>query len=76
MKDVEIFTGPGCRYCERAKTLLREHSLTYRERDVSDPAVLAEMRQQLPRQRSLPQIFADGEHIGGYEDLLLKIGGM
>lgn len=73
MKQIEIFTGPGCGYCEAAKALLTRHKLAFTERDVSEPAVLAEFRERLPRIRSIPQIFIDGEHIGGYEDLELKL---
>lgn len=73
MRDIEIFTGPGCSHCRAAKALLKTHKLTFTERDVSDSAVLAEFRERLPRSRSLPQIFVDGEHIGGLEDLRLKL---
>ncbi len=71
MSDIEIFTGPGCTYCEAAKALLNERKLPFRERDVSDPAVLAEFQQRLPRVRAIPQVFADGEHLGGVDDLKL-----
>ena len=70
---IEMFTGPGCSYCEAAKSLLLRRQLAFTERDVSDPAVLVEFRERLPRVRSIPQIFIDGEHIGGYEDLELKL---
>lgn len=71
MSDIEIFTGPGCAYCEAAKAMLKERKLLFRERDVNNSATLAEFRQRLPRVRAIPQIFADGEHIGGVEDLRL-----
>lgn len=67
----ELFTGPGCGYCDAAKALLRARGHSFAERDVSDPATLAEMRARLPRSRSIPQIFLDGQHIGGYDDLSL-----
>ena len=73
MKDIEIFTGPGCGYCEAAKTLLKRRGLSYTERDVSEPAVLVEFSERLPRVKSIPQIFIYGEHIGGYEDLELAL---
>lgn len=73
MKQIEIFTGPGCGYCEAAKTLLKRHGLPFAERDVSDEAVRREFRERLPRVRSIPQVFIDGEHIGGYEDLELRL---
>ena len=74
MKDVEIFTGPRCGYCTAAKSLLQQLGMSYTERDVRDPEVLQEMRARLPRSKSIPQIFIDGEHIGGYDDLRLKYG--
>lgn len=73
MDEIEIFTGPGCGYCEAAKALLKERKLPFRERDVSDPAISAEFRERLPRVKSIPQIFADGDHIGGYEDLKSRL---
>ena len=73
MKDIEIFTGPGCGYCDAAKELLKSRELAFTERDVSDQTVAREFRERLPRVRSIPQIFIDGEHIGGYEDLELKL---
>jgi len=71
--NIELFTGPGCGYCEAAKTLLKDHELAFVERDISDPEVLSEFRDQLPRVKSIPQVFIDGEHIGGYEDLRLRL---
>ncbi len=74
MQKIEIFTGPGCSYCSAVKDLLEQHGLSFNERDVSDQEVLEEFRHRLPRQKSIPQIFFEGEHIGGYEDLRLKLG--
>lgn len=71
--DIEIFTGPGCSYCQNAKTLLSEHGLDYHERDMSQPEIQSEFAERLPREKSIPQIFIDGEHIGGYEDLRLRL---
>ena len=73
MTDYEIFTGPNCAYCEQAKALLRRHKLSFRERDVSDPEVMSEFRERLPRSRALPQIFTDGEHLGSLEDLQVRL---
>ena len=72
---IEIFTGPGCRYCERAKALLAEHGLAYSERDVGQAEVRAEFAARLPREKAVPQVIIDGEHIGGCEDLELHLSG-
>ena len=73
--EVVIFTGPGCSYCDKAKALLKEHELAYCERDISETEGIREFRERLPRVKSIPQIFIDGEHIGGYDDLQSKLGG-
>lgn len=70
-KSVEIFTGPGCGYCVAAKQLLVKHNFGFRERDISRDEVRTEMRTRLPREKTIPQIFIDGEHIGGFDDLQL-----
>ncbi len=73
MPDIEMFAGPNCAYCQAAKDLLSEKGLAYTERDISDPEVLQEFRERLPRQKAIPQIFIDGDHIGGFEDLRLRL---
>ncbi len=70
---IEMFAGPKCPYCARAKDLLNEKGLTFTERDISNPEILSELKERFPRQKSIPQIFIDGEHIGGYDDLRLKL---
>ena len=71
--EVEIFTGPNCAYCVAAKKLLEERGQAYVEKDITAEGIMAEFRTRLPRQKSLPQIFIDGEHIGGHEDLRLRM---
>lgn len=68
-----MFSGPGCRYCAASKGLLEAAGLAFTEYDVSQPAHMAEFTRRLPRERSIPQIFVDGEHIGSYEDLELRL---
>ncbi len=69
--EIEIFTGPNCAYCVAAKKLMDGRGQEYVEKDITDEDILAEFRNRLPRQNSLPQLFVDGEHIGSYEDLRL-----
>jgi len=73
MKNIEIFSGPGCAHCEAAKALLKKHNLSFEDRDISDPSVMDDFRKRLPRVRSIPQIFVDGEHLGNVEDLRLRL---
>jgi glutaredoxin 3 len=66
---VEIFSGPLCSYCHRAKAVLARRGLRYREIDVASAEGREEMTTRLPHVKSIPQIFIDGRHIGGCEDL-------
>ncbi len=70
MKPVEIYTSPICGYCHRAKTLLDRKGVAYTEHDVfSAPGVKAEMMQRANGARTVPQIFIDGQPIGGCDEL-------
>ncbi len=71
MAEIEIFTSPNCGYCERAKALLRAKGLTFAELDIANESRRQTLLERLPRVRAVPQIFIDGGHIGGYEDLQL-----
>ncbi len=70
MPEIEIYTKSYCGYCHRAKALLERKGLAYREIDVTrDAQREAEMRQRSGR-RTVPEIFIDGELVGGCDDLL------
>jgi glutaredoxin 3 len=70
MPKVEIYTSPFCGFCHRAKHLLGQKNVTYEEVDVMmDGARKREMVQRAGGRTSVPQIFIDGEHIGGCDDL-------
>ena len=69
---IEIFSGPGCNYCESAKRLLDEKKKSYVDYDIVDkPEHREELLRRLPRIRAIPQIFINGQHVGGYDDLCL-----
>lgn len=70
MAMIEIYTTPTCPYCLRAKALLNKKGAAFTEIDVSaDPAVRQAMTERADGRRSVPQIFIDGAHIGGCDDL-------
>ena len=70
MAKIEVFSGPQCNYCAKAKALLESKGLEYEDLDIaSDERHREDLLQRLPRSGSIPQIFIDGEHIGGSEDL-------
>jgi glutaredoxin 3 len=70
MARVEIYTTPTCGYCAAAKRLLAARGAPYHEIDVSrDPDLRAAMMARAGGRRTVPQIFIDGRHIGGCDDL-------
>lgn len=67
---VEIFTGANCAYCVAAKNLLKSRGLDYEELRIDlDPARRDEMLTRSANRRTVPQIFINGEHVGGFDDL-------
>lgn len=72
MAKVEIYTTPTCPYCVAAKALLRKKGVSFDETDVSrDPDLRVAMTQRAGGRRSVPQIFIDGQHVGGSDDIHL-----
>lgn len=70
MAKVEIYTTPFCGYCARAKGLLEKKGAAYDEMDVmEDAAKRSEMRER-SRRSTVPQIFINGQHIGGSDELV------
>lgn len=70
MATVEIYTKAFCPYCSRAKRLLDEKGVAYEEFDITMGGPRrAEMIQRADGRTSVPQIFVDGAHIGGSDEL-------
>ena len=70
MKKITMYTGPRCGYCEAAKRLLTRNNATYDEIDISKVAGAAdEMIKKANGKRTIPQIFFDDQHIGGYDEV-------
>jgi glutaredoxin 3 len=69
MAKIEIYTTMWCGYCARAKSLLEKKGADYQEMDVmEDAAKRTEMRERSKR-TTVPQIFINGQHIGGSDEL-------
>jgi len=70
MPKVEIYTALFCPYCVRAKRLLRGKGVHFEEFDVTmKPKARAAMRERAGGAHTVPQIFIDGQHIGGCDEL-------
>jgi glutaredoxin 3 len=72
MAKIEIYTTPLCGYCSRAKSLLERKGAAYEETDLTvTPGARDIMIQRAGGLCTVPQIFIDGKHIGGSDDLQL-----
>jgi len=72
MAKIEIYTSPYCGYCHAAKRLLTEKGVAFTEFDViANPDLRPEMVNRSGGGRTVPQIFIDGKHIGGCDDMYL-----
>jgi glutaredoxin 3 len=69
MAKIEIYTQSWCGYCYRAKKLLESKGVEFTEIDLGVEDRQQEMIQRANGGRSVPQIFIDGKHIGGSDDL-------
>jgi glutaredoxin 3 len=69
MANIEIYTVSWCGFCARAKKLLDSKGAAFTEIDLDVEDRRAEMVQRAKGGRSVPQIFIDGKHVGGCDDL-------
>ena len=71
MPSVEIYSKMTCPYCIRAKRLLEAKGVKYQEHAVDFGSPLRqEMIQRAGGRTTVPQIFIDGRHVGGCDDLM------
>jgi glutaredoxin 3 len=70
MTQITIYSGPGCPFCDRAKMLLKKKNAPFDEINVrAEASKLEEMTAKSGGRKSIPQIFINGKHIGGCDDL-------
>ncbi|HJU17518.1 MAG TPA: glutaredoxin 3 [Stellaceae bacterium] len=71
MAKVEMYTTMFCPYCARARALLEKKGVAFTDIDIMEhPERRAEMLQRAHGGHTVPQIFIDGEHIGGSDELV------
>ncbi len=68
--QIDIYTSPFCGFCFHAKGLLKDKGVEYNEIDVMfHPSRKSEMIDRAGGGRTVPQIFIDGQHVGGCDEL-------
>jgi glutaredoxin 3 len=70
MKNVTIYTGPLCNFCDAAKKLLTRNNVVYKEINIATvDGAMDEMISKANGKRTIPQIFIEDYHVGGYDEL-------
>ena len=70
MKNVLVYMGPMCGYCDAAKRLLNKKNIPYKEINIAlEEDKMEVMIKKSNGKRTIPQIFIEDYHVGGYEEL-------
>ena len=72
MKAV-VWSKDNCSFCVQAKTLLESRGIEYEERKIGDGWTKEQLLEAVPSARTVPQIFLDEQHVGGFTELRNKL---
>jgi glutaredoxin 3 len=68
-----VWSKDQCPFCVQAKALLESKGIEYEERNVSRDWTKEQLLEAVPTARTLPQIFLNEEHVGGFNELRKKL---
>ena len=68
-----VWSRYHCPYCDQAKALLTSKGIQFEEKKIGDGYSKEELLEAIPNARSVPQIFLDGELVGGFTELKQKL---
>ena len=70
MKNITVYMGPMCSYCDAAKRLLNKKNIPFKEINIAlEEVKMEEMLKKSNGMKTIPQIFIEDHHIGGYDEL-------
>ncbi len=64
-----IWSRDSCPFCEQAKALLTQRGIAFEERRIGEGYTREQLLEAVPTARTVPQIFLDDQHIGGFTEL-------
>jgi glutaredoxin 3 len=70
-----VWSKHHCPYCDQAKALLTQKGIEFEERKVGDGYTKEDLLEAVPSARTVPQIFLDGNLIGGFTELKKHLQG-
>ena len=72
MKAV-VWSKPACPFCTKAKNLLKNKGIEYEEKNIAEGYNIQDLLALVPNAKTMPQIWLDEEHIGGYREQQEKL---
>jgi glutaredoxin len=70
-----VWSKYNCPYCDQAKALLKMKGIQFEEKKIGDGYTREELLEAVPTARTVPQIFIDGELVGGFTELKARLNG-
>jgi glutaredoxin 3 len=64
-----IWSKDPCPFCDQAKALLTQRGIAFEERRIGSGYTREQLLEAVPTARTVPQIFLDDQHIGGFTEL-------
>ena len=64
-----VWSKDNCTFCDQAKALLQQRNIAYEERKIGYGYSREDLLESVPTARTLPQIFVNNNHIGGFTEL-------
>jgi glutaredoxin len=68
-----VWSKPNCQQCTSAKQLLQLNNIEYEEKNIADGHKIQDLLALVPNAKTMPQVWLDDEHIGGYLELRKKL---
>jgi glutaredoxin len=68
-----VWSKYNCPFCDQAKKLLESKGIQFEERKIGDGWTKEDLLEAVPTARTVPQIFMDGELVGGFNELRTKL---
>ena len=68
-----VWSKPNCPQCTSAKQLLQLNNIEYEEKNIAEGHKIQDLLALVPNAKTMPQVWLDDEHIGGYLELRKKL---
>ena len=65
-----VWSKPACPFCVKAKNLLQSKGIEYEEKNIAEGHKIQDLLEAVPNAKTMPQIWLDDTHIGGYYKLV------